>query len=404
MGVLLLEKTMVQSKESKKEDALRKKAISGETFVFIGVVAIIFIYLANVMGIGVMFSVAMNTAHDLILNTAFYIMAVAVLAGGAAALMSEFGIIALANKLISPIMRPLFGLPGAASLGAVTTYISDNPAILPLIEDKGFARYFKKYEIASLCNLGTVFGMGLIVTSYILGLGTEYILPAIIGNIGAVLGGIVSVRLMILGGKKHYGDEKNIVTENLNSDLLDYRPIREGNLFQRILDALMEGGKNGVTLGLNVIPGILIVCTIVMMLTFGPSGTENGVAVYEGVAYEGVALLPKLGNYIAPVLNFLFGFKSMEALALPITSLGAVGAAMGMTKGLLAQGLMDAHDIAVFVAIGICWAGFLSTHTGMMDSIGGRKLTNKAIVTHFIGGIAAGVFANYLYLAVTYFL
>lgn len=47
---------------------------------------------------------------------------------------------------------------------------------------------------------------------------------------------------------------------------------------------MLEGGKNGVEMGVAVIPGVLIVCTLVMMLTFGPG--ENG---YTGGAYEGVS-------------------------------------------------------------------------------------------------------------------
>lgn len=373
-----------------------KKAISTETFVFIGVTLVIFIYLAKKMGVGIMFSVMMQTAHDLILNTTLYIMAVAVLAGGAAGLMSEFGVIALINKIISPIMRPLFGLPGAASLGAVTTYLSDNPAILSLIKDEGFTKYFTKSETVALINLANVFGMGLIVTSYCLGLGDEYIPAVIIGNIAAILGGVFSIRGALYIAKKEYKEEDTAI--KVESDELKYRKVREGSVGQRVLDSMLEGGKNGVELGLSIIPGVLIVCTIVMILTFGPSDVVNGVPVYEGVAGEGIGLLPKLGEKISFILDPLFGFKSTEALALPITSLGAVGAAMGMAKGLLEKGLMNAHDIAVFSAMGICWAGFLSVQVGQMDAIGARKLIGKSMLVHFIGGLIAGVLANYMYI------
>lgn len=373
-----------------------KKAISTETFVFIGISLAILIYLANKMGIGIMFSVMMKTAHDLVLNTTLYIMAVAVLAGGAAGLMSEFGVIALINKIISPIMRPLFGLPGAASLGAVTTYLSDNPAILSLIKDKEFIKYFTKAESVALINLANTFGMGLIVTSYCLGLGDEYIPAIIIGNIAAILGGIFSIRAILHIAKKEYKeDEKNV--KPADSDAFEYRKVREGSVGQRVLDSMLEGGKNGVELGLSIIPGVVIVCTIVMILTFGPSDVVNGVPVYEGVAGEGIGLLPKLGEKISFILDPMFGFKSTEALALPITSLGAVGAAMGMAKGLLEKGLMNAHDIAVFSAMGICWAGFLSVQVGQMDAIGARKLIGKSMLVHFISGLIAGILANYMY-------
>lgn len=349
------------------------------------------------MGLGIMFSVMLQTAHDLVLNTTLYIMAVAVLAGGASALLSEFGVIDLVNKIISPIMRPLFGLPGAASLGAITTYLSDNPAILSLIKDEGFIRYFTQAERVALINLANTFGMGLIVTSYCLGLGDKYIPAIIIGNIAAIIGGIFSIRSILRIAKKEYKeDEKEI--KKMDSDKYKYRKIREGSIGQRILDSMLEGGKNGVELGLSIIPGVVIVCTIVMMLTFGPSDVVNGVPVYKGVPGEGIGLLPKLGEKISFILDPMFGFKSTEALALPVTSLGAVGAAMGMAKGLLEKGLMDAHDIAVFSAMGICWAGFLSVQVGQMDAIGARKLIGKSMIVHFIGGLISGVVANYMYL------
>ena len=39
-------------------------------------------------------------------------------------MLTEFGVVALINKLLSPLMGVLYGLPGAASIGIVTTYLS----------------------------------------------------------------------------------------------------------------------------------------------------------------------------------------------------------------------------------------------------------------------------------------
>ncbi|KAB3529832.1 CD0519/CD1768 family membrane protein [Alkaliphilus serpentinus] len=377
-----------------------KKSVSKETYIFILIVVGAFWYMGKTMGVGTMFDVIMKTAHDLLLNTVFFILAISVLAGSLSALLSEFGVVALINKIISPIMKPLYGLPGAASIGAITTYLSDNPAIISLAKDKGFIKYFKNYQVPTLCNLGTAFGMGLVLTTYMMSLGQQFFIPALIGNLGAIVGSIVSVRIMTYHTKKYYGIEGSDDIED-KKQIIDYgatREIREGNVFERSLDAILEGGKSGVELGLAIIPGVLFICTIVMLLTFGPSGVENGVSVYQGQAYEGVALLPKLGKYIFPVIKPLFGFESVEALALPITSLGAVSAAMGFVKSFIDNGLIGPKDIAVFTAMGMCWSGYLSTHVGMMDALNVRQLTNKAIFSHTIGGIAAGIAANYGYM------
>lgn len=379
---------------------LTKKAVSKESFIFLGILLIGFGYLAHTMGLGTMFNVIMNTAHELLLNTVFFILSVAVLSGALAALLSEFGVVALINAIISPIMRPIYKMPGAASLGAITTYLSDNPAIISLAKDEGFIKYFKKHEVPALCNLGTAFGMGLILSTYMISLGQEFVVPTLIGNFGAAVGGIVSVRLMLRSTKKYYGitPEQEALDRKTKEEYVATREVRPGNVFERALDAILEGGKNGVEMGLAIIPGVLCICTLIMILTFGPSGMENGQPVYQGVAFEGVALLPQLGKYIFPIVKPLFGFQNVEALAFPITSLGAVGAAMGLVKNFLANNLIGPGEIAVFTAMGMSWSGYLSTHVGMMDALGVRKLANKAIISHTIGGLVAGVVANYLYL------
>ena len=173
-----------------------KKAVSTEAFIFSGFFFGFLILLGANMGAGNMFNTMMNTAHDLLINTVFYIMDIAVLAGAVSALWSEFGLISLLNKMLSPLMKPLYGLPGASAVGVFTTYLSDNPAILTLAEDNNFRRYFKKYQLPALCNIGTAFGMGLIITTYMIGLkspiGENFAVAALIGNVGAIIGSIVS--------------------------------------------------------------------------------------------------------------------------------------------------------------------------------------------------------------------
>lgn len=378
------------------------KAISLEAFVFSGLLLAGFLYISSIMGAGIMFKVIMNTAHDLLLNTVFLIMAMAVLAGALSSLLSEFGVIALINRLFAIFMKPLYGLPGASIAGAITTYLSDNPAIISFSKDKSFTQYFKNYQIPALCNLGTSFGMGLIVTTFMMSQGEQYVLPAIIGNIGAVIGSVVSVRIMLYFTRKfyNYSPEQDLSQSRL-ARTEELREIREGNLFQRFLDAMLEGGKNGVEQGLAIIPGVLVVCTAVMLLTFGPSTDPNtGAAIYTGAAYEGIGILPIIGEKLSFILEPLFGFTSAEAIAFPITSLGAVGAAMSLVPQFITDGVVTPNDIAVFTAMGMCWSGYLSTHVGMMDALDARQITSKAILSHTIGGICAGASAHFIFMLI----
>ena len=380
-----------------------KKAVGVEVFVFLAIFLGFFVALCMTMGTVNMFNTMMNTAFDLLINTVFYIMAIAVLAGAVSALFSEFGVIALLNKLLSPVIRVVYGLPGASAVGVFTTYLSDNPAILTLANDNNFRRYFKKYQLPALTNIGTAFGMGLIITTFMAGLhspvGESFGMAVLIGNLGAVVGSIVSTRLMLWRTAKIYGKEEMCEVDD-GAEAMDvnkFRKVREGSIGSRFLDALLEGGKSGVDMGLAVIPGVLIICTIIMMLTNGTSTDPETLGQYTGAAYEGVAILPWIGDKLSFILRPLFGFQSSEAIAVPITALGAAGAAIGIVKELVTEGLANAHDVAVFTSMCMCWSGYLSTHVAMMDSLKCSKLTGNAIICHTIGGLCAGVFANWAY-------
>jgi len=375
-----------------------KKAIGLEGFVFLFLLLAASVAVGRTMGVTNMFNTIMRTAHQLILNTVLFLMGIMVLAGAMGALLCEFGVIAIFQKILSPLMKPVYDLPGAAALGLVTTYLSDNPAIIPLARDKEFKRYFKKYQMPALTNLGTCFGMGLVVTTFMMSqkspLGENFITAALIGNLGAIIGGIISVRLMLMGTKKRFGKEEWLIPPmEADDSYLSKREVRAGSIGKRFLEALLEGGKSGVDMGLSVIPGVVIICTLVFILSGGPS--ESG--LFTGAAFEGIGVFGWLGNKLSFIINPLFGFQSGQAIAFPITSLGAVGAAIGLVPGFLAKGLIGGNEIAVFTAIGMCWSGYLGTHVAMMDALGFRELTGRAIVSHTIGGLCGGVAAHFIY-------
>ena len=276
------------------------------------------------------------------------------------------------------------------------TFLSDNPAIITLSKDKNFNRYFKKYQLVSLTNFGTAFGMGLVVMAFMIGRG--YGLGALVGLIGAVVGSIISTRLMQRFTLKSYPEldcDVESDTEELAEEDEEEQPKLGAGL--RVLNAILDGGKTGVEIGVAIIPGVLFISTIVMMLTFGPADPTVG---YTGVAYEGVPVISWLASKIDFVFKWLFGFEHPELIAFPMTSLGAVGAALGLVPTFDAAHLINNNAVAVFTAMGMCWSGYLSTHTAMLDSMGYRKLISKAIGAHTIGGLCAGIFAHWLYVLV----
>lgn len=389
-----MEQTSSPSVEIKKKASVYRFIPTGVPCLVI--VLALFWYIGSIMGLPNMLNTIMHTAHDLLLNTVFYLMGICVVTGAIGKLFVEFGVVKLLENILRPLMKPLFHLPGVAALGAAMTFLSDNPAIISLAQDKRFSSFFKKFQFISLTNFGTAFGMGLLVMVFMVGQG--YFIEPVVGLFGAFCGCIVSTRLMqrfIIKAYPNFAVEDAI--DHVAGEIEEAEDkVETKSLFIRVLNSLLDGGKMGVEVGIAIIPGVLIISTLVMILTFGASAEG-----YTGGAYEGIELLPFLASKINIIFEWLFGFTDPHLVAFPITALGAVGAALGLVPNFAAQGWIDGNAIAVFTAIGMCWSGYLSTHTAMLDSLGYRELTPKAIAAHTVGGIVAAIVAHFLYVLVS---
>ena len=65
-----------------------------------------FTYIGSIMGTPNMLNTIMNTAHDLLLNTVFYLMAICVITGAIGKLFTEFGVVKLLERILRPLMKP----------------------------------------------------------------------------------------------------------------------------------------------------------------------------------------------------------------------------------------------------------------------------------------------------------
>lgn len=375
------------------------------------ILSAIFGYMASVMGVDNMLNTIMHTAHDLLLNTVFYLMGMCVMTGALGKILIQFGVVDLLQRLLRPAMQRLFNMPGIASMVAVVTFLSDRPAIIGLAKDPALRQHFSPWQHASIVNFGGAYSMGMLVVIFMLGQG--YVLEPFVGLLGAVCGCICMTRLMQHVAKpvlEHSHKAKYVVPESTETAKLEEKEEEDtdelpNSTFINVLNALLDGGKEGVAIGLAVIPGVLIISTFVMMLTFGGShegidAAGNEIIVYTGGAYQGTQLLPWLAGKIGFLFRWLFGFTSPEVIAFPITALGAVGAALGLIPEFAAKGIVDGNAIAVCTAMGMCWSGFLSTDAAILDSIGYRMLVVKSFLCTLAGGICAGISAHWIYMAI----
>ena len=126
----------------------------------------------------------------------------------------------------------------------------------------------------------------------------------------------------------------------------------------------------------GILPFALILAVIVGLLVLEPHFSASIIILSIG------AVMIFLGG--APLGWFAAAF-------------GAAGAALGVTSTLVDEALIHANDIAVFTAMCMCWSGYLSTHTSMMDSLNCKELIGKAILCHTVGGLCAGVAAHWFF-------
>jgi len=192
---------------------------------------------------------------------------------------------------------------------------------------------------------------------------------------------------------KKFGKTEDAIGEvDTQFDMLNYRTTREGSGFNRFMEALLSGGHRGVKMGLSIAPGVLILCTVILILSNGPG--DYG---FSGGGFEGVGFIPAIGERLGFIIRPLFGFSDTSAIAVPLTALGSAGASMGLVPVLIAEGVIGRRDVAVIVGMIMCWSGFMSTHLAMMENLGYPKLAGKSILYHTIAGVSAGVSANLIY-------
>ena len=244
----------------------------------------LFGYLGSQMGLSALVNTLFNTAHQLLLNTVLFIMGITVLSGALSQLLSEFGVIRLLEVLLAPLMKPVFRLPGRTALAALMTFFSDNPAVISLAKDSRFRKGFTPWQLVSLTNFGTAFGMGLIVVTFMATLqlpgGESTASAALIGLLGALIGSVVSTRLMQRMIRPLVGRPRSPTrwrawgqtgSEPGSRPDLAAGAQRPAGRWQ-VRGGAGDGGD----------PRVLIISTFVMLLTFGPG--EQG---YSGEAFQG---------------------------------------------------------------------------------------------------------------------
>ena len=85
-----------------------------------------FAYIGSIMGVPQMLNTIMKTAHDLLLNTCFYLMAICVITGAIGKIFMEFGVVNLLEKLFYSENWSTVSISNGASNVKATLSITTN--------------------------------------------------------------------------------------------------------------------------------------------------------------------------------------------------------------------------------------------------------------------------------------
>jgi ABC-type dipeptide/oligopeptide/nickel transport system permease component len=126
----------------------------------------------------------------------------------------------------------------------------------------------------------------------------------------------------VLKDYPHYHDENACEIEGI--EVPEDKNLRKP-MFQRILDSLLDGGRTGVDVGLAIIPGVLIISTLVMVAISVPSFVVA--FLLQSLLYYRLGVLPPL---MAPTDRWFSG-EMLLSLVMPVTAL-SLGTLAGFTR------------------------------------------------------------------------
>ncbi|WP_240375506.1 YjiH family protein [Bacillus piscicola] len=286
------------------------------------------------------------------------LIAVFLFAGFLLPLLLNFGLLELCGALLTPIMRPLFTLPGRSSIDCAASWLGDGTIGVLLTNQQYEQGYYSKREAAVI---GTTFSVVSITFSIVILTKmnlTSYIVPYYLTILAAgFVAALIMPRIPPLSWKKHtFFNEKEKKAEKTRP--AQYNALSWGlkqaaeRAAQSSFSTVVSGGlKNVLDMWIGVIP-------VVMALGTG------AVIIAETTSFFSI-----IGAPFVPFLEFM---QIPEAAAASETIL--IGFADMFLPAILGSGIESELTRFVIAALSV-------TQLIYMSEVGGLLLASKLPVT-----------------------
>lgn len=262
------------------------------------------------------------------MNVSSDVLVAVIIAGTLVTFLVEYGLLEFLGKLVEPIMRRLYKLPGQAAVEAMSSFAT-SPAVDVMVAQRLFRKgIYTEKEVASITTNFTICSMGAFVfLSNIAGCGEYYMQVMLTALVISLIMPIITIRIPPLSWKKDVYFDGHVQT---NEERVSSR--YDKNIFKNALDTAVEKVQGthasifGTTM-LNACIAALKVCSFVVSLSV------IGLAIANYTPFVDI-----IGKPIVPILNLLqipdaetiapSTLVSIFALSLPATLLKDTGVAV----------------------------------------------------------------------------
>ena len=258
------------------------------------------------------------------------------LAIGAVAVAEHYGAIKAAQKLLTPLLQPLLGIPGSAGLAMITSLQSTDAGatMTKLLKDQGQltskqATVFSAWQFSSGATITNFFGTGAALWALTNVDGSPAIrismmIPFVLQLVMKFFGANI-VRFVLGREDKSEGKavEADAIEEEVQEDEVVDAPKKEGNP----TTIFVAGAKNGLHIALNsIIPNVLMAYILILVLNI-------------------TGLMDIIGSLLAPVMG-IFGLPGAAATVL-LASFMSMGGGVGATVALFESGVITGAHLAI---------------------------------------------------------
>jgi len=205
------------------------------------------------------------------------LFAVFLFAGLLLPLLLNFGLLEFFGALLTKFMRPLFKLPGRASIDSLASWIGDGTIGVLLTSKQYEDGYYTKKEAAII---GTTFSIVSITFSIVViqevGLGHMFVPFYLTVTFSGIVAALIMPRIPPLSRKpdtysKQVEGQREIIPKGMTRAQWGYSmALKKAASNSNIKEFFKDGGKNILDMWLGVAPIVMGIGTIALMLSLTP--------------------------------------------------------------------------------------------------------------------------------------